>query len=70
MVPRKLKPNLRCYCCKALKLVLDNEFKTKLKPTESAAREASVQVVQKFLGSHRAQNYAELVYSAENIPPN
>lgn len=50
--------------------LLDNEFKMKLKPTKSAARETSVQVVQKFLGNHRAQNYAELVCNAESIPPN
>ncbi|KAG2457679.1 NAL12 protein, partial [Polypterus senegalus] len=41
-------------------LMLDDEFKRELKPTESAAW-AFVQVVQNFFGSHRAESYAELV---------
>jgi len=42
-------------------LMLDDEFKQKLKPVESAAWEAFVQVVENFLGNYRSDNYAELV---------
>ena len=42
-------------------LMLDDEFKQKLKPDESAAWEAIVLVVQNFLGNYRSDNYAELV---------
>jgi len=42
-------------------LMLDDEFKQKLKPVESAAWEAFVLVVQNFPGNYRSDNYVELV---------
>lgn len=41
--------------------MLNNDFKGKLKLTESAAWEALVQVVQNFLGNHREGTYPEPV---------
>ena len=48
-------------------LMIDDEFKQKLKPVESAAWEAFVLAVQNFLGNYRSDNYVELVYPLQDF---
>jgi hypothetical protein len=42
-------------------LINDSDFRSKLSPKEKAAWDAFVDVVKNFLGTYRADNYAELV---------
>ena len=42
-------------------LICDKEFRNKLTSLELTAWDSFVQVVQNFLGNHRAENYEELV---------
>lgn len=44
--------------------MLEEELKRKLKPTESAAWEVFIQVFQNFLGTLRAEAYADLLDNA------
>jgi hypothetical protein len=42
-------------------LIRDKDFPSKLRPLELKAWESFVQVVQNFLGNHKAQNFDELI---------
>ena len=51
---RKVGPQIR-------KLILDEELDKMLKEDETCCMEVFQKICQKFLGSHRAENYEEVV---------